>query len=268
MSEARQNLPAPSLSLPGALALVGAGRKAFREVPGLRMMMVKGFLLLYGLFGAFGTITLVVFYRMVMVPMFRRLDAYQAEAGFFMDLLLPLLNGLLWIAQLMLMGAVLVVCLLLAFSMMTVWFEALCGRIVSHRRGMEPSGGFSLRVWVRSLGHAVKDSLWALLLSAAAMVLGVFSMAAGFFFLVGLVFLINAYLMGWEVRAPYLALRESLGDDRKALRKGMAWWTVRTGLLPMFLAMIPILGWIMMPVVLIHQVAGLAWVNEQGGDGQ
>ena len=32
MSEAQQSLPAPSLIRPGSLALVGAGRKAFREV--------------------------------------------------------------------------------------------------------------------------------------------------------------------------------------------------------------------------------------------
>ncbi|MEE8436297.1 MAG: EI24 domain-containing protein [bacterium] len=268
MSEAQKTLPAPSLIRPGTLALVGAGRKAFREVPGLRMLMVKGFLLLYGLFAIFGTIALVVFYRLVFVPMFRRLDAWQADGGFFMDLLLPLLNGLLWIAQLMLTGALLVVCLLLSLSMMSLWFEALCGRIVSHRRGLEQPDGFSLRAWARSLARAVKDGLWVLLLSAAAMVLGVFSMAAGFVFPVGplLVFLINAYLMGWEIREPYLSVRETLGDDRKALRKGLAWWTIRAGLLPVFLAMIPIVGWIVMPMILIYQVAGMAWVNEQGVD--
>lgn len=266
MSETRQSLPTPSLNRPGSLALVGAGRKAFREVPGLRMLMVKGFLLFYGLFAAFGAVGLVVFYQLVMAPMFRRLDAWQEDGGFFMSLMIPILNGLLWIAQLMLTGALLVVCLLLALSMMTVWFEALCARIVSHRRGHEQTGGFSLRAWSGSLLRAVKDSLWVLLLSTAAMVLAVFSIPAGVVLPIGpvLVLLINAYLMGWEVREPYLAVRESLGDDRKALRKGMAWWTVRAGLLPVFLAMIPIVGWIVMPMILIYQVAGMAWVNEQG----
>ena len=266
MSEAPQSLPAPSLSRPGALALVGAGRKAFREVPGLRMLMVKGFLLFYGLFAVFGAVALFVFHRLVLAPMFRRLEAFRADGGFFMDIMLPLLNGLLWIGQLMLTGALLMVCLLLALSMMSLWFEALCGRIVSHRRGMELPGGFSLRAWARSLLRSVKDGLWVLLLSAAAMVLGVFSMAAGFVVGPLLVFLINAYLMGWQVREPYLLVRESLGGDHKALRKGMAWWTVRAGLLAVFLAMIPIVGWIVMPMILIYQVAGMAWVNEQGAD--
>ena len=79
-------------------------------------------------------------------------------------------------------------------------------------------------------------------------------------------FLSNASLMGWQVREPYLLVRESLGGDHKALRKGMAWWTVRAGLLAVFLAMIPIVGWIVMPMILIYQVAGMAWVNEQGAD--
>lgn len=251
------------VQLPGGLALIAAGREAFRKVPGLRMLLVKGFLLLYGLFAVLGTASLALLYRYAIRPWIERIESYQTDGGFFMDLLLPLLNGLLWLGQVMLMVAVLLLAMLLTLSLMTLWFEALADRIVRHQRGLQDAGGgFSLGAWAGSILRALRESLWLLLLA-------VFSVLLGFVPLGGpvLVFLINGYLFGWEAREPYLLVREGLGDDRKALRRGMTLWTIRIGAVPVVLAMIPVVGWLALPMVLIYQVAGLAWANEPRRDG-
>jgi uncharacterized protein involved in cysteine biosynthesis len=78
-----------------------------------------------------------------------------------------------------------------------------------------------------------------------------------------LTFALASYLMGWEVREPYLAVRAARGEDLGALRRGLHGWTLRAGTLIVLLAMVPWLGWLLAPVILTYQVAGVAWLSER-----
>ncbi len=69
--------------------------------------------------------------------------------------------------------------------------------------------------------------------------------------------------MGWEIREPYLVVREEMGDNRRTMLSGLGLWTAWVGLVPVVLALIPWVGWVLLPAAMIHLVAGVAWVSEE-----
>jgi uncharacterized protein involved in cysteine biosynthesis len=95
--------------------------------------------------------------------------------------------------------------------------------------------------------------------------LALLSLGLGFVPVVGplLVLLVQSYLLGREVRDPYLVVRAAWGDDPLTARKGLTLWTVWAGLLPFALAMLPVIGWVLLPVAMVHLVAGFAWRGEE-----
>ncbi len=262
MTEDRSQPPISRVRGSGPLALLRAGREAMREVPGLRPMLLKGFVLLYGIFALAGLVLVGLLYGFVVRPLSQAISGYGADGGFWLDLLLPLLTGLLWLGQAVLLAATLILAFVLAMSLMSVWFEVLAARVVAHARGgaLEEQH-FRLADWLQSVGRSLRGGVRMLLLAALAL-------AVGFIPFVGPILAIGiaGYVLGWEVREPYLIVRESLGDDPKSLRQGLRWWTVRIGLLPVVLAMIPWIGWLLLPAALTYQVAGVAWAGERGGD--
>jgi uncharacterized protein involved in cysteine biosynthesis len=260
MSAAQATLPARAVTRAGPLALLGAGREAFRQVPGLRGLLLQGFLLLYGVFLAVGAVVMGLAYRMVVLPLSRGIGSLEANGNVFLELLLPVLTGLVWLGQLLLLAATLLLSLVLSLTLLSLWFEALAGRVAAHARGAAaPERPFSLGAWLRSMGRALSDNALLLALALLSLVLGFVPVAGPF-----LVFALASYLMGWEVREPYLAVRAAQGEAPRALRRGLMGWTVRVGTLPVLLAMVPWLGWLLLPVVLIYQVAGVAWLSERG----
>lgn len=260
MSEIGSNTPAPRIVREGPIALFSAGRVAFREVPGLRWLMVRGFLLLYGLSIIIGLIVIGLGYVYVVEPLSQWMTGMESGDSWLWAILIPLLRIMVWLGQLMLLAACLVLSFLITLAMMSLWFEVLTGRIVAHRRGQEPQGsGFSLGVWMGGVWRALKDSTFLILIALSSLVAGFIPVAGPF-----LVIAATCYLLGWEVREPYLLVRESLGEDVKPLRKGLALWTIRIGILPTFLTMVPILGWFLLPYTIVNQVAGVAWTSEGG----
>lgn len=246
----------------GPLALLGAGREAFRQVPGLRGLLVKGFLLLYGVFAVLGAVLMGLVYRFAIEPLSHGLASAQASGNVFLDLLLPLASALVWLAELLLLAATLLVSFVLSLALLSVWFEALAARVAAHARGgPPPEAPFRLGAWVRSLGGALVDNAWLLALALVSLGLGFVPVAGPF-----LVFALASYVMGWEVREPYLAVRAAQGEPLRHLRRRGTWWTVRIGTLPVLLAMVPWLGWVLLPVVLVVEVAGVAWLSERGPD--
>ncbi|MCZ6646168.1 MAG: EI24 domain-containing protein, partial [SAR324 cluster bacterium] len=235
-------------------------RQALREVPGLKMFLLKGFVLNYTIFVAVAALVYYGIFFLLLQPYLVQLDEWATGEGFLWDVLALLLGLVAWLTQLMLLAATLMFSLLISLALMSMWFEALAARVVAHCRGgvAEGRGRFTLLAWLAGIGAALRESLRLMVLAFAAMLLGLVPVVGPL-----LVIVIDGYLLGWEVRDPYLVVREVLGEERKQLRKGLMLWTVQAGLLPVFLAMIPILGWALLPGVMIYLVAGFAWRGEQ-----
>ena len=250
--------PAPKLLRKnGPLAVLEAGRQAFREVPGLRWFLFKGFVLLYGVTLVVGAVMLYLVFYLILDPLTGGADPTR-DAGWWSDWIAPVVDLLILFTKWLLMAGTLILGFLISLAMMSVWFEALAGRIVNHLRGGQVrEAPFSLGLMIRSIGRSLKDSLLLILLTVFGLLLG-FIPLVGPFLLLG----ITSYILGREAREPYLMVRESLGDDRRNLRKGLWWWTLTLGMIPVLLAMVPVIGWFFLPLTLIYLVAGVAWKGE------
>lgn len=248
----------PVLPRPNPLALLAAGRRAFREVPGLRAFLLKGFALLYGVSLLVGALGVGGLYLYAVQPLMATVEGWSAGEGFWAGMLAAIVAGLLWFGQFLLMAATVAVSLLVAMALMTVWFESLASRIIAHHRGDAGAARpFQLVAWIGGLGRSLADSGWLLVLAVLALLLG-------FVPIVGplLVVLVQSYLLGREVRDPYLTVRAELGEEARPLRRGLAFWTIVIGLVPFVLAMIPVLGWALLPLAMTYLVAGFAWTGE------
>lgn len=244
----------------GPIALFSSGGKAFKTVPGLKSFVFKGFLLNYLVFIIVATMGWFLLYNYVAAPLLEMYGDTGGAEGFWASLLATTISALIWVLNLLLMSAVIVFSFLVSFALMSLWYEALAGRIVAHFRGdaAGPEIKFNLKRWVGNLGRSLKDSMALILLS-------LFSLTTGFIPVIGPVIMlaINSYLLGWEVRDPYLVVRQEMGEGRDALTKGLRFWTMRVGLLPLVLALIPWVGWALLPFTMIYLVAGVSWVSEQ-----
>ena len=242
----------------GVLTLLRAGRDAFAAVPGLRGFLVRGILLNYVVFVLVAALVLGLGVVFLLQPLSGLLLAGEAEPGFWAGLLHALLQWLAWIAAALLTTATLLVAVVLSLALLSLWFEALAGRIIRHWRGAAATPEFAWGRWLNGMGRALAEALGLLVLSLLALLLG-------FLPLLGpvLVVAINSFLLGREVRDPYLAVRRELGDADLPGAWSNVLWTGRVGLLPFALAAVPVVGWLLLPVTLIVLVTGVAWEAER-----
>ncbi len=258
--------PGPSAGFPppaGPLRLLNAGREAFREVQGLRVFLIKGFLINYLVFFLVAAVVMGFGYVLIVQPMVADLFAEDPGQGFWSSLFHVVLVWLAWIAGVLLTAATLIISVVVSLALMSLWLEALAGRVIAHWRPDVPAPPFSWGAWIGSIGRSLLSAIWLLVLAVLALILG-------FVPVVGpvLVLIMGSYLLGREVRDPYLVLRRELdraGQDRgnKLRAMGMAWWTGRVGMLPFLLATVPLVGWLLLPITLIYLVAGVSWEAER-----
>lgn len=249
------------LTQTGAFSLIGAARQSFREVRGLRWFVARGLMLNYAMFAVMAALMVGLVYTQIVAPYADQLRELFQGGGFWMNLLAGLMTVIFWITGLLLLAATFLIAAILSLAMMSLWFESLAGRIVTHWRPDVSGPEFRLGAWLAGLGRAIGDSLGLLLLSVLALVLGFIPLAGPV-----LVVIINSYLLGREVRDPYLTVARDLeAPESAAIPRGFKFqiWTLRLGVVPVILAAVPIAGWILMPATLIYLVAGVAWSGER-----
>jgi len=144
-----------------------------------------------------------------------------------------------------------------SLKFMGLWYESLVTRVLVYTRGgFEPPESRSL----------VSDLALLSLDIAKEVGISVGTFLVGLIPLIGpvLVFLITSHLMGKTVQEPYISVLKSL-REKPTFGQGRRYFTVTLGWAQMLFALIPILGWCLLPVSLIYQVIGLAWQEEGEG---
>lgn len=259
----RSEVLPPGLPTDTAMNVFLAGRTALSEVPGLNLLMVKGFVVMYAVSGVLAVIGVAGIYTYLVQPAAEFLTYWSTGDNAWLTLIASLLKALLWLGQFALLVVTLLFSFRVALSLMGAWFEVVAEHIVRHcqiKRGEHPPPAPLLpwRVWWDSLGR----NLHAAAISLVGSILAIF---LGFVPFIGpiLALGINAYLLGRDAREPYLNVLASHGAPYNALRKGLRRFTFRLGLMPVLVGLVPFVGWLALPVVMLYLVAGVAWLGEQ-----
>ena len=229
--------------------LMKQGGNAIAQVQGMKKAVFTGFLinLIVYLLLAAAMVTLFLLYAYTPIDtwLMESAPSWLAWAG----------RVVLWLV----LVAVTLVSLLFSFRIslkfMGFWYEALADKVVVHFRGKQ-DGGFSFKGAVVDMGRTLLG-----VMTEVAIAIGLLFL--GFIPLIGapLVFILGSHLMGKAVLDPYRNVLRAR-DQEWGLPKGDHFGTLRIGWTEMVLALIPILGWLVMPISLVYQVIGLAWQEE------
>lgn len=260
-----EDLRQSELLLPArtALSTLLAGRTALSTIPGLNMLIFRGFVILYGLATVLGVAAIFGLHAWIIQPLAESLTYWSAGEGWLISLVASLVKALLWLGQFILMLGSVMLALRISLALMGMWFEVLSEKVLLFwrvKRG-ELTEQDAQRTWLfqlSTLKRGLQSSAVSLLLSLVALLLGFVPFVGPL-----LTLSITAYLLGRDVREPYLLVRASYGEDYATLKAGRRGWTFRLGLLPVMLSFVPVLGWLLLPAVMIYLVVGVAWLGEE-----
>lgn len=235
------------------LELLRQGCRAFRSVPGLFSRYLLGVLLtlLLAILILWGMDQLVYepFIRPIILSIGLKLNTGWAWLHY-------LSSPVMWIIRVLCWMALLIMAVKLASACMGFWIDLLIERIIDHHRP-GPDMPFSIRRLLMSTLRSLALAVRSLLISLIFFVLGFIPLLG-----VPLSFIGMACSSGADILNPYLlvlAERDSsvLRGHRLPLQRG-----VRIGWFQALLAMIPIIGWIAMPLLLLLQIMGTTqWVE-------
>lgn len=238
-------------------SLIEAGRQAMVRVPGIQFFLLKGFVALYGLSAVLGVAATRGLYLWVFKPWSDHLTAFNTNDQVLLEMLIGLAKALLWLGQFVIMLSCIFLAFRVALSLMTLWSEALVERIIAHRRGAPAQDSFSLALWVKSFGQSLRSSVVSILLSILAIFIAFLPFVGPI-----LALLLNAYLLGRDIRDPYLLVRSAAGEPLHILKQELGGWTVKIGAVPTLVGLVPIIGWVALPALMLYLVAGVAWLAE------
>ena len=232
-----------------AWSALQCGRRALSEIAGLRGQMLQGLLLNYALFILAALVLNGLFYYYALAPFIGW--AFGGGEG----VLAATRTVILWLIQLTAAAVFAMVALRFSVELASLWHQSLVIRVIRHFREIEEPP-FSLATWLDSMKAALREALKACVFPLLLLVLGLVPLIG-----VALVMLVQAHWLGRDVVNGYL---DGLDDPDAAdeLRKAWRWVPLRVGWLPMGLAFVPLLGWLLLPFVLTLEVVGFAYQVE------
>ncbi|CAM2064984.1 hypothetical protein SCOR_06385 [Sulfidibacter corallicola] len=225
-------------------SLLRAGGTATRTIPGLKGAAVRGFLLNWILYMALMILLNYGFYRGIHVPLRSWLPLAMPEWFLWMAVVT------LWFAQIGVLLITAVFSIRLSVKLMIFWHGSLVTRVIRWFRPEFTSPGTlqQLPSLFRDLGKEVAIAI-GLLFVGLIPVIGAPT-----------VFLIGSHLQGKSIVDPYEgALAEVEGKPEPVNDLPARFFL---GWAQMLLAIIPLFGWLLLPVANIYQVIGFAYLQE------
>ncbi len=231
-------------------SILQGARAALKSIDGLRARMWQGFWVNFIVFLALTIAFNVALYIFVMDPLVAYIFGEDSAWHNFGAVL-----G--WLLQFVIAAVVAVIGLRFTIALTALWYEGLVTKIIAHFRDV-PQMPFSWSQTVKGIGSALLGAI-------RDIAIGVVLLAIGFISMVGtpLVLVAEAFLAGKGLVGTYTDTLKSNGLPLDALRKPLKWLPLQVGALPMLLALIPFVGWVLMPIASLYLVIGLTWECEQ-----
>lgn len=238
-------LPIPQVAIPplNTVSLFQAGSTALKEVPGLKRAAAKGFMINLVIYFVLVAVASIGFYQLIHLPLASWLMTF--ESSWFH---LPLRIGL-WVLQ---VTAFLIAALLsirISLKFMGVWYADLAALVVGHHRG-----ALKMPSFLEELPHTLREVSRELLISMGLLIIGFVPILGPI-----CVFTIGSWLQGRSITQPYA---DVLRGTKLGLHQETQAQKMFLGTGQMALAVIPLIGWLALPVVNLFQVLGYAWIKE------
>ncbi len=244
--------PSQSISSVSFISVMLKGRRAFQEVKNLKTALWKTFLINYTLFVGIMILLNGIVYLYALRPLIDTVFG-SGEGG----VAAAVGSVLLWGTQLVIAAIFALAALRFSIVLMSMWHENLVGIVIRHFRSL-PDFSFSLADWLKTLKQtlviALKEMFVFLLLIILSFLPGIGLI---------LVFLAGAYLIGKDIFTPYLNVLQEHKEPVEELRKSLRRSAFMLGAPQMLLALIPFVGWLLMPLMMIYQIIGLTYALEE-----
>lgn len=226
------------------------GRRALNEIKGLKQAVARGVVINLVIYFVLICALISGMYYWVHQPVENYLvQSVDAWYG-------PVLRFALWAGLIGFVLVLLLVSLRVSLKFMGLWHEHLVERVVEHHRGSEDSR-FSIKTMVADFARTMVDVSKEIGLVLIIFVLGFIPLLGPIIVLAG-----TSWLLGRGLLDPYRSVcrarKEPLeieGDHRIVL--------VALGVSELLLAIIPLIGWLILPVAVTLQVIGLTWTLEE-----
>lgn len=233
-----------------AFRVLKAGWEAISEVQGLKSAIVRAMALTYALFLLISLLLNGLLHYYVVLPL---LAEYVGEGWNFWQTVAKIL---VWWVQLMLAVVSTLLSLRLTLELMEEWHTALATRVVRHHRNPPEVKSHPLD-WFRLILETAGDLFRSLLYSLALVLIGLIPVLGGV-----LIVLAEANALGRKVMTPYAeALKELKLNNPKVGKHHLQ--RMRLCWISALLVWVPVLGWLLMPWVLLIQVVGYAHYRER-----
>lgn len=145
----------------------------------------------------------------------------------------------------------------ISFKLLGVWYENLVEKVVMHHRQL-PEIPMAWADHLHSLGATM---------ASVAREIGValLLLMLGFIPLVGplLVFLVGGHWSGRGIVEPYITVLKGAKQPVGEVSMKPSLMTLSLGAIQVGLAIIPLVGWVLLPFAMVYQVIGLAHVHEK-----
>ena len=233
-----------------AISSLREGFRIQKNIPGLRRQLSRLLILNYIIFLLVSLLLNGLFYYYVLEPLINWL--FGSEGGFFATIG----QWMLWLLQLNVAAVFAFISLRFSIEVSGIWHQLLVSRVIRHYREI-PEVRFHFRDWMKSLVYSMVEALKLCLVPLLILFAGLIPLI-GFL----MVYLLESYILGRDVLRVYLdEINEEV--ELNELRKNFRWVPIKLGWLPMLLAFMPVIGWLLMPLVQILLVIGLASLIER-----
>ena len=233
-----------------ALTAFKEGLRVQKSIPGLKRQVLKMLVLNYTIFLLVSLILNGLFYFYILDPLIVWL--FGSEGGFFASLG----QWLFWMIQLTVAAVFAFISLRFSLELASIWHQQLVSQVIRHYREI-PEVSYSLREWFSSIAStsfgAFKLCLFPIILLFAGLIPVIGLM---------LVYIFESHLLGRDTLSVYLEEIQS-GEEKEELNKKLRWISIKLGWLPMLMAFIPVVGWLMLPMVVVVIVIGLTSLIER-----
>jgi uncharacterized protein involved in cysteine biosynthesis len=223
---------------------------ASKEIPGLRAMILKALLINGLLLFIIAAGVTFGFYYFAVLPTKGWLEPRVPD---WLHLISVVLFYLV-LAAVALISSILAV--RISFVLLGVWYENLAEKVITFHRPL-PDLPFRLSEQVHSLGLTLFGVAREIFVAVSLLILS-------FIPLIGpvLVFFIGGHWSGRGIIEPYLTVLKNAKQPTGELSLKPSLMTLSLGAIQVLLALIPLVGWILLPFVMVHQVIGLAYAHE------